>query len=90
MHSGYKTVKAYKIISMFVEVGSRFENNMRSSTRDQLIQFKESGRQAHKLLFELVKLEIMADILQNPDLRRFLELTSGRAESMRCNQAWYI
>jgi hypothetical protein len=66
---------AYKIIATFVETGSRLENNMKSSTRDVLLKVKESGKKASNLVFERVKLEIMADILQNPDLRRFLELS---------------
>lgn len=74
-NSSQQTIVAYKLISMFVEVGSIFENNIAPKTRNELLGFKLSGKRAKKTLFEAAKMEIMRDVLQNPSLRALLGLS---------------
>jgi hypothetical protein len=67
-----KTITAYKMIATYVESGGKYENNMTAHTRERLIDAKAAKRKLPSNFFEDVKLELISDILQNPDLKRII------------------
>jgi hypothetical protein len=64
------------MISDFVEMGSRFENNVQPNTKEELLRCKDQNRIPRRHFFEAVKLELVNDVLTNPTLRRILNLES--------------
>lgn len=65
-------MSAYKIISTFVEVGSRYETHLSPRTRQELIDTKTHKKRVLPALFDAAKVEIIRDILQNPTLKALL------------------